>query len=76
MTALNEALTAEVKRLKLASAELSGDRSKFQQLSINPQQFQLCQQEATRQNMQQQSQPQPRPQQQNDSTSTQQESKQ
>ncbi|CAI9786395.1 unnamed protein product [Fraxinus pennsylvanica] len=74
--ALNEALTAEVQRLKLASAELSGDHSKFQQLSINPQQFQLYQQEATRQNIQQQSQLQPRPQQQSGSTSAQQESKQ
>ncbi|KAL6517391.1 hypothetical protein OROMI_033092 [Orobanche minor] len=39
--ALNEALTAEVQRLKLATAELSGDASKFQQLSISPQMFQL-----------------------------------
>lgn len=70
MTALNEALNAEVQRLKLASAELDGDPSKFQQLSINPQQFQLCQQQATRQNIQQQSQ------QQNGSISAQQESKQ
>ncbi|CAI9775311.1 unnamed protein product [Fraxinus pennsylvanica] len=55
--ALNKALTAGVQRLKLASAELSGDPSKFQQLSINSQQsqqFQLCQQQATRQNIQQQ----------------------
>ncbi|KAG8364394.1 hypothetical protein BUALT_Bualt19G0124300 [Buddleja alternifolia] len=43
--ALNEALTAEVQRLKLATAELSGDTSKFQQLSINPQMFQLRQQQ-------------------------------
>ncbi|CAI9781981.1 unnamed protein product [Fraxinus pennsylvanica] len=70
--ALNEALTAEVQRLKLASAELSGDPSKFQQLSINSQQsqqFQLRQQQATRQNIQQQSQ------QQNGDTSAQQELK-
>ncbi|KAL3613977.1 hypothetical protein CASFOL_042051 [Castilleja foliolosa] len=43
--ALNEALTAEVQRLKLASAELTGDTSKFQQLSISPQMFQLRQQQ-------------------------------
>ncbi|XP_042003357.1 bZIP transcription factor 29-like [Salvia splendens] len=41
--ALNEALTAEVQRLKLATAELSGE--KFQQLSISPQMFQLRQQQ-------------------------------
>ncbi|XP_041999436.1 bZIP transcription factor 29-like [Salvia splendens] len=45
--ALNEALTAEVQRLKLATAELSGE--KFQQLSINPQMFQLRQQQLQQQ---------------------------
>ncbi|KAL6494779.1 hypothetical protein OROGR_031579 [Orobanche gracilis] len=43
--ALNEALTAEVQHLKLATAELSGNASKFQQLSISPQMFQLCHQQ-------------------------------
>ncbi|XP_075492745.1 bZIP transcription factor 29-like [Primulina tabacum] len=42
--ALNEALTAEVQRLKIATSELSDDATKFQQLSINPQMFQLRQQ--------------------------------
>jgi hypothetical protein len=51
--ALNEALTAEVQRLKLATAELSGDTSKFQQLSINSQMFQLHQQQATQSNVHQ-----------------------
>ena len=45
VTALNEALTAEVQRLKIATAELSADPSKFQQLSISPQMFQLHQQQ-------------------------------
>ncbi|CAL5341211.1 unnamed protein product [Camellia sinensis] len=61
--ALNEALSAEVQRLKLATAELNGDTSKFQQLSINPQMFQLHQQ-------------QPQQQQQNAGTTTKQDSKQ
>ncbi|KAL2512401.1 Basic-leucine zipper (bZIP) transcription factor family protein [Abeliophyllum distichum] len=79
--ALNEALTAEVQRLKLTSSELSGDPTKFQQLSINPQQFQLRQQQATRQNIQQQQQQQQhqhqqQQQQQNGSTSAQHELKQ
>lgn len=43
LAALNEALTAEVQRLKMATAELSGE--KFQQLSISPQMFQLRQQQ-------------------------------
>ncbi|KAH6756136.1 Basic-leucine zipper transcription factor family protein [Perilla frutescens var. hirtella] len=43
--ALNEALTGEVQRLKIATAELSGDPSKFQQFSMNPQMFQLRQQQ-------------------------------
>ncbi|XP_052203227.1 bZIP transcription factor 29-like [Diospyros lotus] len=60
--ALNEALTAEVQRLKLATAELSGDPSKFQQLSINPQMFQLHQQQSqTAQQSQPQSQQQQQP---------------
>ncbi|OIT27940.1 PREDICTED: probable transcription factor PosF21 [Nicotiana attenuata] len=49
--ALNEALTAEVQRLKLASAEISADAAKFQQLSLNPQMFQLQQQQSTQLNM-------------------------
>lgn len=54
MAALNEALTAEVQRLKFATVELSGDTSKFQQLSISPQMFQLRQhQAATQLNMHQ-----------------------
>lgn len=56
MTALNEALTTEVQRLKLATAELNGDTSKFQQLSINPQLFQLRHQQAMHQSQQQQQQ--------------------
>ncbi|GFP89003.1 transcription factor rf2a [Phtheirospermum japonicum] len=51
--ALNEALTAEVQRLKLATAELSGDTSKFQQLSISPQMFQLHQHQANQLNLHQ-----------------------
>ncbi|GFZ00413.1 Basic-leucine zipper (bZIP) transcription factor family protein [Actinidia rufa] len=47
--ALNEALTAEVQRLKIATAELSADPSKFQQLSISPQMFQLHQQQQQQQ---------------------------
>ncbi|XP_057511799.1 bZIP transcription factor 29-like [Actinidia eriantha] len=48
--ALNEALTAEVQRLKIATAELSADPSKFQRLSISPQMFQLHQQQPQQQN--------------------------
>lgn len=58
--ALNEALTAEVQRLKITSAELNGDATKFSQLSINPQMFHLHQQQnihqMQHQNQQQQSQ--------------------
>ncbi|CAA0807686.1 Basic-leucine zipper (bZIP) transcription factor family protein [Striga hermonthica] len=54
--ALNEALTAEVQRLKLATAELAGDTSKFQQLSISPQMFQLRQQQMAQMQNQQQKQ--------------------
>ncbi|KAI3736306.1 hypothetical protein L6452_15845 [Arctium lappa] len=43
--ALNEALTAEVQRLKITTTELSGDAAKFSQLSISPQMFQLHQQQ-------------------------------
>ncbi|XP_060176153.1 bZIP transcription factor 29-like [Lycium barbarum] len=43
--ALNEALTSEVQRLKLANADLNGDAAKFQQLSLNPQMFQLQRQQ-------------------------------
>ncbi|KAI3818976.1 hypothetical protein L1987_12798 [Smallanthus sonchifolius] len=43
--ALNEALTAEVQRLKITTAELNGDAAKFSQLSISPQMFQLHQQQ-------------------------------
>ncbi|XP_009804619.1 bZIP transcription factor 29 [Nicotiana tabacum] len=51
--ALNEALTAEVQRLKLATTEISADPAKFQQLSLNPQMFQLQQQQSTQLNMHQ-----------------------
>ncbi|XP_019165371.1 PREDICTED: transcription factor RF2a isoform X2 [Ipomoea nil] len=66
--ALNEALTAEVQRLKIATAELNGDATKFQQLSINPQMLPMHQHQSARVNMhqlqqqqqhQQSSQPQP-----------------
>ncbi|XP_022896074.1 transcription factor RF2a-like isoform X1 [Olea europaea var. sylvestris] len=43
--ALNEALTGEIQRLKIATAELSGDPYKFQQLSLNPSMFQSRQQQ-------------------------------
>ncbi|KAJ8533682.1 hypothetical protein K7X08_007006 [Anisodus acutangulus] len=51
--ALNEALTGEVQRLKLATVELNGDAAEFQQLSLNPQMFQLQRQQATKLNMHQ-----------------------
>lgn len=51
--ALNEALTAEVQRLKIATAELNADASKFQQLSLNPQMFQSQQQQSNQLNMHQ-----------------------
>ncbi|XP_076916976.1 bZIP transcription factor 29-like [Bidens hawaiensis] len=52
--ALNEALTAEVHRLKMTNAELNGDATKFSQLSINPQMFQLHQQQQRMQHQNQQ----------------------
>ncbi|XP_059314296.1 bZIP transcription factor 29-like [Lycium ferocissimum] len=51
--ALNEALTAEVQRLKIATAELNADASKFQQLSLNPQMFQSQQPQSNQLNMHQ-----------------------
>ncbi|KAI3795494.1 hypothetical protein L1987_38149 [Smallanthus sonchifolius] len=54
--ALNEALTAEVHRLKMTTAELNGDAAKFSQLSISPQMFQLHQQQQHAQQMQHQNQ--------------------
>ncbi|PHU10655.1 putative transcription factor PosF21 [Capsicum chinense] len=51
--ALNEALTAEVQRLKIATAELSADATKFQQLSLNPQMLQSQQQQSNQLNMHQ-----------------------
>ncbi|KAJ8530235.1 hypothetical protein K7X08_037070 [Anisodus acutangulus] len=51
--ALNEALTAEVQRLKIATAELSADASKFQQLSLNPQMFHSQQPQSNQLNMHQ-----------------------
>ncbi|CAK9142097.1 unnamed protein product [Ilex paraguariensis] len=76
--ALNEALTAEVQRLKIATAELGGESAKFQQLSINPQMFQFNQQHASQLNIHQlpQQQQQSQSQQQNSSTSAKQESNQ
>lgn len=52
--ALNEALTAEVQRLKIATAEMNGDPTKFQQLSISPQMFQRHQPQQQTQQQQQQ----------------------
>ncbi|KAK1394921.1 putative serine/threonine-protein kinase pakB [Heracleum sosnowskyi] len=59
--ALNEALTSEVQRLKIAAADLNGESSKFQHLSLNSQMFQFHQQQqpnqlSVRQLQQQQSQ--------------------
>ncbi|KAL3539038.1 hypothetical protein ACH5RR_002404 [Cinchona calisaya] len=71
--ALNEALTAEVQRLKLATADLNGDPTKYQQLPMNSQMFQVHQQQAGQLNMhqlQQQQKQQTRPQQQQESGST------
>ncbi|KAM7470842.1 hypothetical protein LguiA_009025 [Lonicera macranthoides] len=79
--ALNEALTAEVQRLKIATAELSGEsaNNKFQQLSINPQMYQMHQQQQSTQlnmhHLQQQQQSQQQ-QQQNGSANTKNESNQ
>lgn len=51
--ALNEALTAEVQRLKLATSELGGDslssKCMVSQLSMNPQMYQMQQQQAPNQ---------------------------
>lgn len=53
MTALNEALTSEVQRLKLATTDLNGE-SRPSKGMINPQRFQLQQQSPQTQfNMQQ-----------------------
>ncbi|GKC97478.1 probable transcription factor PosF21, partial [Tanacetum coccineum] len=54
--ALNEALTAEVQRLKITNAEINGDAAKFSQLSISPQMFQLHQQQQHAHQMQHQNQ--------------------
>ncbi|KAF9618900.1 hypothetical protein IFM89_002895 [Coptis chinensis] len=76
--ALNEALTAEVQRLKLATAQLGGEvhNSSFaQQLSMNPQMFQQQHQQTNKLNMfqlkphQQQMSPQPQEQQQQNNSS-------
>lgn len=71
--ALNEALTGEVQRLKIATSELSAESTKFQQLSINPQMFQLHQQQSSQLNMHQLQQ-QKQQQQQNGSATTKHES--
>lgn len=74
VTALNEALTAEVQRLKLATAELGGEsqasKRLVQQLSVNPQMYHLHHQQSTQLNILQQQQ------QQNGSTTTKHESNQ
>ncbi|CAI9104654.1 OLC1v1003376C2 [Oldenlandia corymbosa var. corymbosa] len=62
--ALNEALTAEVQRLKLTTAELNSDPSKYQQVSMNSQMFQLHQQQAAQLSMHQRQQQQQQQQQQ------------
>lgn len=54
MSALNEALTAEVQRLKITTAELNGDTAKFSQLSISSQMFQLHMQQQQQQQTEQQ----------------------
>lgn len=66
--ALNEALTGEVQRLKIATAELSGE--KFQQLSINPQMFQLRPHQPTQLNAHQLQQQQQQQQQQSSSNTS------
>ncbi|KAK1422934.1 hypothetical protein QVD17_18224 [Tagetes erecta] len=43
--ALNDTLTAEVQRLKMVKKELNADATSFSQLSINPQMFQLQQEQ-------------------------------
>lgn len=47
--ALNEALTAEVQRLKIATAEMNGDSHLIQQHSVNPMMFQQQHQPPTSQ---------------------------
>ncbi|XP_017971734.1 PREDICTED: transcription factor RF2a [Theobroma cacao] len=82
--ALNEALTAEVRRLKLATQELGGDSDPSkgmvsQQLSVNHQMFQLHQQQSSQLNISHQFQQQqlpPQPQQQNGNTTAKTESNQ
>ncbi|XWS55011.1 hypothetical protein CRYUN_Cryun10bG0138200 [Craigia yunnanensis] len=81
--ALNEALTAEVRRLKLATQELGGESDPSnsivsQQLSVNHQMFQLHQQESSQLNTSHQFQQQPplQSQQQNGNTTTKTESNQ
>ncbi|OMO74421.1 hypothetical protein CCACVL1_16746 [Corchorus capsularis] len=84
--ALNEALTAEVRRLKIVTQELGGDSDPSkgmvsQQLSVNHQMFQLHQQQSSQLNIphqfqQQQQQQPPQPQQQNGNTTTKSESNQ
>ncbi|RVW93348.1 putative transcription factor PosF21 [Vitis vinifera] len=82
--ALNEALTAEVQRLKLATAELGGESQASKclvpQLSVNPQMFHLHHQQPTQLNIhqlqQQQQQQHNQQQQQNGSTTTKHESNQ
>ncbi|XP_050232423.1 bZIP transcription factor 29-like [Mercurialis annua] len=71
--ALNEALTGEVRRLKVATAELSGDsdptNGMVQQLSINPQMFQRQQPQPSRVNIHQLQQQQPQSQQEGNTAS-------
>jgi hypothetical protein len=81
--ALNEALTAEVQRLKLATAELGGEhpsKCMVPQLSVNPQMFQLMQQQPSSQlnihQLQQQQQQQQSQSQQNGGTTSKHESRQ
>lgn len=79
ITALNEALTAEVQRLKIATADMGGEAAKFQQLSLNSQMYQMHQQQQQQQsnqlNMHQlQQQKQQSQSQQNESTNTKHES--
>lgn len=85
-TALNDALTTEVQRLKLATAELGGEhpsKCMVSQLSVNHQMFQLQQQQHSNQinihqlqQQQQQQQHQQQSQQQNGSTTSKPESMQ
>ncbi|XP_071701415.1 bZIP transcription factor 29-like [Rutidosis leptorrhynchoides] len=65
--ALNEALTAEVQRLKITTAELNGNAAKFSQLTISPHMYQMHQQQQqqARQMQQQQNQQQQQSQQEN-----------